>query len=368
MAANIWVDERNRAHLFVGRNQEAWHKLGKVVDGCLTWQEAIEAAGLNWNVQKEQLFDVYGQAVPSYGMFRETDRAYLGTVGERYTIIQNRDAFEWVDALIGQEGAHYDTAGALGDGEVVFCSAHLPSAGIEPVPGDKYQSYLLFKTSHDGSMAAICKLTSVRVVCQNTLNMALQHNGDKGGALSIRHTKSSAERLERAKRLVFAGKRTALALQDRMVELSERQVTRRSLEGILKTLFPQEEGGEISTRTKNNIEDILRIFEWNDGGMFPETKGTAYALVNAVTEYTDKLRSSKLDRRAESAIFGSGEAFKDKAFGAIYQASKEMPHRGRPVQLAVMDRPEAQTLSSQVEGGGKRNFLSSIAWPKSLTQ
>lgn len=356
MAHNIWIDKRDRAHIFVGRGIKAWHELGTTVDGCLTWQDAIKMAGLDWNVNKERLFDKTGNELPAWGIFRDMDNAFLGTVGERYTIIQNKEAFEWVDALIGNEGAHYDSAGALGNGSVVFCSAHLPSAGFEVIPGDKFENYLMFKTSHDGSLSAVVKMTNVRVVCQNTLNMAL--NTNTGFSMSIRHTKSSGDRLEQAKRLVQAGKNTAQALHDRMTELSERVVTRKSLDSILKRLFPQDENGNISTRTKNNVEDILNLFEWNDGGMFPQTKGTAYSLVNAVTEFTDKVRSSKGDMRAESALFGTGEAFKEKAFNVIYDVGREMPSRGKVLTMTV-----DKDITTEVPVAPKKSFLSSISFP-----
>ncbi len=359
MGHNIWVDTRNNAHIFVGRNIKAWHELGVVVAGCLTWHEAMEAAGLNWSVNKEPLYDKNGNKLPTYGIFRDTDNAFLGSVGERYVTIQNKDAFEWIDCLIGQEGAHYDSAGALGNGEVVFCSAHLPSAGFEVVPGDEHKVYLLFKTSHDGSLSAIIKATDVRTVCQNTLNQALSSSGF---SMSIRHTKSSADRLQQAKMIMDSGKKTAQALHDKMVELSERQVTKKSLGSILEKLFPQDGDGNISTRTKNNIEDILNLFDWCDGGAFPQIKGTAYSLVNAVTEFTDKLRSSKGDMRSESALFGTGDAFKEKAFNVIYDvAGKEMPHKGKTMTM-VLDRNDAPVVDTPK----KRTFLSSISLPSSL--
>lgn len=326
MAHNI-ATINGKHSIFTGRNQGAWHKLGVTIDGCATWQDAIELAGLNWNVEKRSLYDGNGQAVPVWGMFRDTDNQFLGSVGERYQGIQNADAFAWVDALIGDNGAHYDSAGALGNGEVIFCSAHLPSAGFEVVEGDTHQTYLLFKTSHDGSLSAVCKLTDVRTVCQNTLNAALR---TAGAELKIKHTRNAADRMEQARKLITSGQKTAELIRDKMRLLSQKKVTRESMESIFKRLFPTSDNGDMATKTKNNIADILNLYEYNDNNAFPIVRGTAYNLLNAVTEYTDKLRTAKggIDietARAESALFGSGEKFKETAFDVIYQAASAMP-------------------------------------------
>jgi phage/plasmid-like protein (TIGR03299 family) len=193
MAHEIW---ENR--VFTGRGIPAWHKLGITIDGVATWQDAMLLAGLDWQVEKKPLRDEWGNALQDgfgkdaniSGIFRDIDNALLGVVRDRYSTIQNKEAFAWVDALIGQEGAHYDSAGALKGGQTIFCSAHLPSAGFEVIPGDQHQTYLMFTTSHDGSQSAQVKLTDVRVVCNNTLTSSI--NG-LGTSLFIRHTKYAVQ-------------------------------------------------------------------------------------------------------------------------------------------------------------------------------
>src|SRR3989304_1108450 len=109
----------------------AWHGLGQVVENCLSWQEAMQQSHLDWQVVKKDLYarNPAGQVtkVPSVAMFRSDNSAYLGTVGNGYEPIQNAAQFDFVDAIIGAEqGSHYESAGALGKGEVVWVQARIP--------------------------------------------------------------------------------------------------------------------------------------------------------------------------------------------------------------------------------------------------
>jgi len=177
MAHNLMTRNGSTAMFCTGDRDAAWHKLGQRTPNAVTWQEAMRLADLSWPVSKQVLFDSNGKPVSAWGIFREDDSAFLGAVGERYTPIQNKDAFEFVDVLMeATNGAHYDSAGALGNGERIWCSAKVPF-DFEPVPGDKTETYLMFTTSHDGSASAVCKLTTVRVVCQNTLSQAIGSAG-----------------------------------------------------------------------------------------------------------------------------------------------------------------------------------------------
>lgn len=348
MAHNIYKDMFGKDCIVTGMDTPAWHSLGKTVTGCMTWEEAIKEAGLDWIVEKQPLFSETGVELDAWGIFRQSDTAFLGPVGARYEPIQNKESFAFVDALIGREGgAHYDTAGALGNGEVIFCSAHLPTAGFEIVPGDRSENYLLFKTAHDGSLSATCKLTSVRVVCQNTLNQALRngHTGD----LKIKHTKNAQERMNTAIRLIATGEKTAEALRDQMRSLAEKRVTKDTMETVMQRLFPTKEGEDISTKVKNNIKDILNLYDYNDDNAFPQIRGTAYNLLNAVVEYTDKLRTAKgggtegiATARAESALFGSGEKFKSDAMEIIYNVAATMP----AMDAAFISLPSTTTTTA----------------------
>lgn len=345
MAHNIATINGSHA-VFTGRNNPAWHKLGTTIQGVATWKDAMQLAGLDWQVEKRVLFDNAGNEVPAWGIFRNTDNVFLGVVGERYQTIQNEQAFEFVDALIGSNEAHYDSAGALGNGEVIFCSAYLPSAGFEVVEGDAHQTYLLFKTSHDGSLSAVCKLTDVRVVCQNTLTQALSIRGND---MKIKHTRNAQERMNMAKSLILSGRKTAELIREKMRMLTTKKVTREAMENILKRLFPTDENGALHTKTKNSIADLLGFYESNDNNAFPQVRGTAYNLLNACTEYADKARPTRgnsdvMAARAESALFGSGEKFKTDSLEVIMKEAATMPAMTQQTYRALTV-PEAPKTS-----------------------
>ena len=123
-------------------------------------------------------------------------------------------------------------------------------------------------------------------------------------------------------------KSVAMTMQDRLRFLASKTATRESVEKIMDRLFPKKKvDGEdaSSTRRENILSDIMRLYEYNDGNVFPEQRGTAYNLLNAVTEYTDHMRSSKGDNRAISAVMGSGDKLKSTALDLILGEAKDMP-------------------------------------------
>ncbi len=324
MVANV------ESMMYNAKNGKPWHDLGTPVSGYQNWKDAMIAAGLQWTVDKQSLYDRNGNATGVFGIFRSDNNVCLGAVGDVYATIQNQFAFEFVDTLIENHGAHYDTAGSLGRGERIWCLAKIGADFAIPGTQDKHESYLLFETSHDGSRAATAKLTTVRVVCQNTLNAALRGSGE---SLSVRHTRSADEKLKIAKSLMNGAVTSVASLKDKLITLSQRKLTRETLNDIMERIFPTPAGEKQSTRRDNQMGDVLRLYESNDRNAIPEIKGTAYNLLNAVTEYTDHKRSARItdgrehlttaQARTESALFGSGSLFKEKALEMVLVGSKD---------------------------------------------
>src|SRR5579863_9136379 len=192
MAHNLAVIDGKRAMFCVGNREAAWHKLGQRTDSAATWQEAMGLAGLDWTVEKIQLSGPRG-LVEAWGIFRTTDGQFLGPVGDAYTPIQNRQAFDFVDCLLeAEKGAHYESAGALGNGERIWCLARIPEADYIVDGGDEHKAYIMVANSHDGSLAYQMKLVDTRVVCANTLSVAIQENG---AAFKVRHTANAQTRM-----------------------------------------------------------------------------------------------------------------------------------------------------------------------------
>lgn len=160
-----------------------WHGLGTPVPKGVTAEQMILAAGLDWKVDLQPArgakvinkkgefsrYEVVRSPRPNTG---ETE-VLLGIVSRRYQPLQNIEAFQFFDPIVGEMQAYFETAGALGEGERIWVMAKLPGA-MEIVPGDECLKYLLLSNTHSGNGSVIVKFTSVRVVCQNTLMLAMK--------------------------------------------------------------------------------------------------------------------------------------------------------------------------------------------------
>jgi phage/plasmid-like protein (TIGR03299 family) len=216
----------------------------------------------------------------------------------------------------------------------------------------------LFSTSHDGSLAAQARITTIRVVCNNTLTAALNGNGQM---LRVKHTRQAAERLEAARKLMSKAVRGVRDLEEKFKLLAVRKMTRESYTAIMDRLFPKpkdaEQDAPDSWRRKNTLESIAHLFADNDGNAFPEIKGTAYSLVNSVTNYVDHGRMTRItdtrpagftaaQARAESALFGSGATLKENALEIILEETEKNPTRAlRPIMATVPDLELSPLLS-----------------------
>lgn len=340
MAHDIFRDNTGKDCMFVvGTREDAWHKLGQRCDSAATWERAMELAGLNWQVVKTQNYarNPQGKVIPvsSFSVFRDTDGAELAAnVGEGFTLKQNRECFQFVDDLLqANGGAHYDSAGALGNGATIWCAVRVPRADIVVNGEDKSESYLVFTTAHDGSMAHAAALSSVRVVCRNTLRQALSTNT---GILRIKHTKNANARFEDAKRTMDGVVMDAKKLQAKLQMLATRRITRESLTAVMDRLFPKPtDKDQNTTRRENILTEVLALYESNDRNAFPAIRGTAYNLLNAVTEYTDHYRTARItdaregytieQARAENAVVGTGERLKSSALAVIEECTADDP-------------------------------------------
>lgn len=320
---------------YIGR-QAAWHSLGTVTGKFNTWSEILAAGGLDFDVVKSPLYSGLGKQVKAWGTFRwnhadklarNSNAEFLGVVGEDYKVINHAQGFEMVDALMGVvDGSHYESAGVLGAGEVVWGLADL---GLRVhVGADESIPYLLFATSHDGSYSYQFRTCVERVVCQNTLNIAL---GEKARAsFKIRHTKNAQARISDANLALAAFQNDTAQVETKLNFLAGRKMIKESFQRIMDRLFPKREAeidGPVvnQTRRDNVLAEICQMYENNDNNTFPEQRGTAYNLLNAITGYVDHERSSKGDMRAQSALFGSGDKLKTSALAAILDEAHGLP-------------------------------------------
>lgn len=321
-------------------DRPAWHDLGDIVEGAFSWQQCIEKnKKLDYEVTKEQLgwFRPNGEYVdlPVWGIFRTDNHEFLGPVGSVYNPIQIRYAFEMCDTLLEvEQGAHYESAGVLGKGERFFVTARLPNSDIN-IGDDMHQAYLMFTSSHDGSSSAIAKIIYRRVVCNNTLTMALRETGSE---LRVKHTTNADVKLDEARKMMSGVTQSVAKIEEKFNQLAMRKLEKRNVQNILNKLFKVDVDDEVGTRKKNTIIDILDLYADNDGNAFPEQKGTAFNLFNAMTNWSDHKRGvrkrngdTEQQLRSESALFGVGESFKHQALRVIEKETRDCAVRNPTV-------------------------------------
>jgi phage/plasmid-like protein (TIGR03299 family) len=322
---------------------DGWHRLGNVFGRFSTMDEITKAAGLDFDVFLSQLRDGLGRPVEAWGIFRWDHSAkeaqdaskarFLATVGKGYGIIPHQTGAPILDALVGRiEGAHYETAGSLDFGARVWYQIN-PAISIR-VGEDESRILLTMVTSHDGSTSLEIFETGIRVVCKNTLRIATLKRLQ--AILRVKHTKHALSRMADLQASIEEMKDSALSMQDKLTYLASKRVTKESYQTIMNRVFPsspESDSTQPSSRRANVLGQILAGFEDNDAGAFPEQAGTPYALLNAITAYTDHSRTTRAGERessiarAESAVLGSGNALKSRALEIILEEAPKMPAR-----------------------------------------
>lgn len=256
-----------------------WHKQGLIVEDAPTSEDAIRLAGLDWKVEQKEMFLADGTKIPdAFANVRDKDNRVLGVVGNRYSIVQNSEAFSFTDSLIG-EGCQYETAGSLRDGKQIWLLAHLPEA-IQ-IAGDDVMPYLCFTNTHDGTGSVKVFTTGIRVVCNNTLNQALS-NAKR--TWSVRHTGSIETKLAVATETLNLANNYMAELKKECEELALKKIDNNKVIEFIKYLVPEED--DMSQRQKTNIKD-LRNDIWYRYTYAPDLRDreqTCLRFLNAVSD------------------------------------------------------------------------------------
>lgn len=296
----------------------AWHNLGKVVKNALTSTEALKQANLDFTVKTTPSKFTIGKkqvVVPGkYAVYRTDTEAGLGVVGSDYTPLQNVDAFKFFDTLVGEGQAIYHTGGVLNDGRRVWIMAKFPDS-IVLHGEDIVDQYCLLTNSHDGSSSVTACLTSVRVVCNNTLSMALRSTKTK---INVRHTTNVVKNIEQAHELLGLYNTAKIELTEIYESLVAKKVNTAFVDQYLNTLYPKKEETKVRTNGDNIREGILEAFEGGLGSELVTAHGTAFGLYNAVSHYTNHTKSyDNADQKLNSIWFGGAKKLEDRAFDLI---------------------------------------------------
>lgn len=272
MAANVET-------MFYTR-EKPWHGLGIRVEEAPCSADALYLAGLNWRVMQEPIFTDTGEVIPGYkANVRDSDRKVLGVVTDRYKIIQNHEAFAFTDSLLGS-GVRYETAGSLQEGKRVWLLARLPREYI--ISGERISPYLVFSNTHDGSGSVKVALTPVRVVCNNTLNLALK---TAGRSWSMMHTGNINDKIREAKDTLFMAEEYMDRLGREFENLRKQKITGGQVKEYIELLLPMEKDAT-PIQSKNIIklrEDMTR--RYYDAPDLQDLGNNAYRFLNAVSDF-----------------------------------------------------------------------------------
>ena len=318
MPANITVNN-GVAEMMTAAGRDAWHGLGARLSQVATAQEAIEAANMGWEVGMREVFiqtpsGQFIEVTDKKAVTRMDNGKVFGVFSNQYTPLQNRDAFTFFDSVVGAGEAIYHTAGTLAGGSRIWILAKLPG-DLKLSDTDVLERYILLANSHDGSLAVTMKPTTVRVVCNNTLSVAL--GGETNKLFRAVHTSSVMQRVNQARETLGLQEAYFANVMRGIERLADERMTQAAANEFLVELFGQEENPEaISTRMQNQIDTVGNLF----------VKGTGnhgvnrWDMLNAVTEFVDHKRTKDDDKRLDAAWFGGGKDLKQKAWNLLLPA------------------------------------------------
>lgn len=358
MSHNIEIRDGKASFVENGRRGKAWHGLGKVFDGPLTVKEALHYSNADYRVALRPIAvispDIQAEMETGSVMGLQLNNAIIpkmmatyrldthqafGIVTENYGIVQNEDAFKFIDTLVtgklsDQEHTPViETAGVLDNGKRVFVTAKFPDEIIFDNKGDdRVEMYMVFTTSHDGTGAVRCMVTPIRVVCNNTLNFAMRHNA---GTLSLAHSRNIMNRLDLRNRenAEFAHKALGTyniykkSLEEEFKHLENIRLAEEELMRILAEVTYEKEEIQILRNTKDiyhpeiSKSSINRLYKMRDiveTGVGQElgTKGTGLWLINGITTYFQNVANYKNDTTKFDSIQNGSAA---KALQRAYQ-------------------------------------------------
>ena len=295
-----------------------WHGLGTKVLEAPASKDALQLAGLDWRVLQEPIYTAMEELVDGYkANVRDSDRKVLGVVTDRYRVIQNDEAFAFTDELLGA-GVKYETAGSLQGGRKVWLLAHMPHEYI--ISGERISPYLLFSNTHDGSGAIKVALTPIRVVCQNTLNLAL---ANAKRSWSMIHTGDIKEKMQEAKDTLFLAEKYMDELGKEFEALRMKKLTDKQVMEYIEILLPIEDGStpQQEKNMKRLREDMkIRYFDAPD---LQEVGKNAYRFVNAVSDFATHAEPLRRTANYKENLFSrtvDGNPMIDKAYQMVSAA------------------------------------------------
>jgi phage/plasmid-like protein (TIGR03299 family) len=296
-----------------------------------TAEEAVRNSPLNWEVGKYPVIGIDPETGEDIGqpdrdhfaVIRKTDGKILGQVGKKYSIVQNYDAFAFLDRAAGDKLILYETCGVFNDGKQIWIIAKLVGMTIEPVPGDVCQMYALLASGHDGRLSLIANIILGRPSCSNALVAAIKSS--KSG-ITIRHSGNVADKMKTAEKVLKLAQKQYEHFGRAAEVLAKTQIDSRDWGVFLDSLIGEIDEDKPSARLRNQRAELTRLFEEGPGTDIPGVNGTAWGALNAVTAWTTHSRSTRghggdedkaAEKRLESVFFGTGNDMNQKAMSLL---------------------------------------------------
>lgn len=297
--------------------EKPWHQLGTILDNPPTSEEALIAAGLNWNVVQEPIFKENGVSIPGYvANVRDSDNSVLGVVTKKYAIVQNREAFAFTDSLVADDGMTWETAGSLRNGRTIWVLGKMPETKILD---DKLEPYICFTNTHDGTGAVRVCMTPIRVVCNNTLNLALSTAKRSWSAV---HRGSMESKLTEAKLTLGLINNYTDALKIEAERLAAIKISDETVEGMLDNIYhPSNDDSDVRKRRIDMLKQT--VFACLMADDIKQYRGTAYSVMMAATDFADHsspLRETANYRENRWAQIMVGHPFVDQMYKQVLAA------------------------------------------------
>ena len=285
------------------------------VQGATSSVEVLQKAGLDFEVKQEPVFDGLGRPIKNYQnnyIDKGDTHQSVGVVTDKYKVCQNRDAFAFIDGLIGPD-AHYVNAGACKNYQVIWIQVKLKPRTIM---GDDYNNYLYFKNSFDGGSSIKVCVTPVRIACTNMLNLAI-HRAQR--VFSLRHTGDIEGKILEVDRTLNLSERYLTQVNEEYVRLARINFTPQQVNSFWEQLFPIAKDATVTA--KNNAEkkrDQMRVaYNADDLGNF---RGTAFGVVNAVSNVLNNAQPLRMTDSYFGNLFDkvtNGHPLLDQAYELV---------------------------------------------------
>ena len=294
-----------------------WEGSGVEVIGSDSIESVVAKSELGWKVDGYPLLVPVGapdnfsnlvKIATHKAIIRVTDGMQMGIVGINWNILQNSEVFQFIDELVQLGLVKYHSAGQFKGGKIVWVQAEFQESEI--LPGDVHKKYLLLTNAFDGTFSVRICWTDVRVACWNTLIAALR--GARNG-FAIKHTASMRDKISDAKQALIMAEDESRQFDMFQKALTRLQMTPDMWKTFAHELMPNPEEGKNKTRAENARENLITLSVVGRGQEIAGVQGTAYAALNALTEYVNYDRTSrgksteeKQAGRYQAALFGSG--------------------------------------------------------------